>query len=502
MRKVLSINSNPGFRTYTYHAYYHAIVSAPSKLGKKVAQIQVESFNNYEWSELNKELNWDRERNKLTFYSENEYNRNLNACFWRNLQEDDEIRLKIDYQQYTNPWGAINIFITNKSQTNMLEDDDYWIRLGNFCKDGVYARINNITQNMKVSKDVEFQELKIICRNKTVNMYVNNSIVLSAQIPEEKGIADLCIGFEIKLNNNVYYDWLFSNYIQIYSNIESSDDHIDYFGKMKKNWAYYTADYFLDYKQYTYDVIEEMGISIEKFIKCNIDQGNYIEVWINQIFLKERWEYSEKVNHFHQNLIYGYDDEKGIFLLVGYLKRIPSVTEISYDDFCCKQNLYGGNRNVIVITYNPDSVIFEFSVDYCRQMLSQYIDSTNSYLMYGSLMKSQVDSFGLDIYKQLCTKKGIEVLFDDIRIIHFLVEHKYYMKDRVMYLIYCKYLVNDVDRWIDKMNVIVQLANNLKTVVLMGRVKKNEKYITHARDILNEISQHEQEYYSMLLNEL
>ena len=117
-------------------------------------------------------------------------------------------------------------------------------------------------------------------------------------------------------------------------------------------------------------------------------------------------------------------------------------------------------------------------------------------------MKSQVDSFGLDIYKQLCTKKGIEVLFDDIRIIHFLVEHKSYMRARVMYLIHCKYLVNDVDRWIEKMNEIVQLANNLKTVVLMGRVKKNEKFITHAMDILNEISQREQEYYSMLLNEL
>ena len=71
-----------------------------------------------------------------------------------------------------------------------------------------------------------------------------------------------------------------------------------------------------------------------------------------------------------------------------------------------------------------------------------------------------------------------------------------------MYLIHCKYLVNDVDRWIEKMNEIVQLANNLKTVVLMGRVKKNEKFITHAMDILNEISQREQEYYSMLLNEL
>ena len=90
------------------------------------------------------------------------------------------------------------------------------------------------------------------------------------------------------------------------------DERVDYFGRLRKNWNYYTSDYFLDYARYTYDSISILGISLIDFIRKNINQGKYIEVWINQKFIKNRWEYRKQRNHFHQNLIYGYNDDKEI----------------------------------------------------------------------------------------------------------------------------------------------------------------------------------------------
>lgn len=502
MKKVLSINRSPTFRTYTYHAYYHAIVTAPSRFGDKVAQIRVTDFEKETWSKKVCELEISQKNNMLTFCSLNKFNQELNACYWRQLNSRDEIDITIEYQQYTNPWGAINIFVTDKNQKDMLEDDKFWFRIGQFCKDGIYARIDNIQQKLNLERKHEGEKVnfKLVVANGCVCALVNGKEVLSKEYPNTVKEDDLCIGFEIKLNDNIYFPWLFSNYIQVYSNLNGTDEHIDYFGRLRKNWNYYTSDYFLDYDRFTYDSISMLGISLLDFIKKNINQEKYIEVWINQKFLKNRWEYKKQLNHFHQNLIYGYDDVREILYLVGYCNRIPCTTEISYSDFCCEQNIDIGNRNLVVLTYNPDSVVFEFSPVYFKQILLQYLKSQNSYLAYGSQMSTQVKSFGLNVYEQLCTEKGLEVLFRDVRIIHFLVEHKKCMQERIDYLLHNDFLAGDF--WLEGVEKILSLANNLEMIVLLGKAKKSLKYRLHAKDILREMQEFERVYYCKLVDAL
>ena len=145
-------------------------------------------------------------------------------------------------------------------------------------------------------------------------------------------------------------------------------------------------------------------------------------------------------------------------------------------------------------------MVFEFSPIYLKEMLLQYIRCQNSYLAYGSQMSTELKSFGLDIYEKLRTEKGMEVLFDDVRIIHFLVEHKQCMRERIEYLLYSGFLSGDF--WLKDAEKVLSLANNLKMIVLMGKAKENMKYRFRAKDILFEIEQFEKEYYSKIVEAL
>ena len=169
--KKLNINTKPTVRTYTHHGFYNAIASNSDRLSTNVANIVVSDFSYYKWNIQNADLSYTQEKNVLSFIS-NEWHTNMNICFWRECQENDEIYIKITKQLYSNIWGAINLFITSETQEDMLFDDKYEYRFGNFCKDGIYLRINN--KNIDIPKfNYSYPiELKIVKKGNRITSFI------------------------------------------------------------------------------------------------------------------------------------------------------------------------------------------------------------------------------------------------------------------------------------------------------------------------------------------
>lgn len=62
------------------------------------------------------------------------------SCFWRECKEFDEVEMVIQKQLYSNSWSSITLFLTSEN-LDMLNIDDYNIRIGNFSRDGIYSTV-------------------------------------------------------------------------------------------------------------------------------------------------------------------------------------------------------------------------------------------------------------------------------------------------------------------------------------------------------------------------
>lgn len=500
-KNKLIINENPYIRSYTYHGFFHAIISGNNKVGNNIAHVNIKNINDYSWEIQNEQVTYSIEGNNLYFTS-NEWNTNMNICFWRHCLDYDEIEISIEKQLYSNVWGAINIFITSCDQQDMLCDDEYIYRLGNFNKEGVYLRINNITEKIPSIHMIYPLTLRITKKDKTINAYYihNNELMLLNTYNYTGDKSKFKIGFEIKLGNNSYYEWLFTNYIQTYGNINSITS-IDFLWNPHKNWNTYTTNYFLDYNIENIDAIQSYGLTLLKFIKKTIDLSRYIEMWLNENILDNKEDIDGA--HFHQNLIYGYDDEKKILNVLQFVNGIPTEREMKYIDFSSERNINQEYKNIIVITYNPDYVNYEVSLKYLVNILIEYYHSINTSSKMQHLFMSPNTSFGIKLLDDFLSDKGIDTILFDVRVSHLLFERARCMKDRVEYFKIRNLL--DQEQYlslIDSVNLNLNNTMILRNLVLKYKLKNNLPCKNTIKKILNNIKETECKYIPLLINYL
>lgn len=247
----------------------------------------------------------------------------------------------------------------------MLLDDEYIYRLGNFCKDGVYLRINNRSKSIPKLKKKLPLVLKIVRQGDCFSSYCKweeNEVLLNTwKYTSENGFG-LRIGFEVKLNDNAFFDWKFSNYIQIWGDLDKEGVKIDYMWNPKKNWYTYTTNYFLDYNVENNESIACYGVSRLEYVKRSIEANRYIELWINEDILDGVRRTQN--GHFHQNLIYGYDDYREELYVLQYVNGYPKEQKMSFEMFESEENISDVFDKIVTISYNPDYAGFELSCDY------------------------------------------------------------------------------------------------------------------------------------------
>lgn len=437
MNKFLPINETSFMRTYTHHGFFHAVTNSAEKVSHNtndaVAKVFLKDYCLHKWDIQNGQMNYDIDQEGNINAYANKWNLGMNLAFFRPCQQNDEIEITIYKQLYSNVRNSITLFLTNTNQDDMLDLDQYDIKIGNTSKNGVYDTTENIveTYDYLCRNPVLPLKLRLIKEeNRIFVEYSDNELHCGKKLVKE--LENDCeygkIGFAINLGNSSYYEWVFSNYIQLYSNLDKPMP-IEYMFNIHKNWHSFTSNYFVDYIIITEKDVHKNGDSTIGFIERQIDSGWYVEVLLNDNLHIKGAE--ERTPFFHQNLIYGYDNEKKELYLLYYNNGKPLAAIMSYQDYLSERNV-DPDRVFYCMKYNPGIEKYDLSKAHLLQVFKEYRDGIN--ISYYEPDLENGYEFGLNCMRKLCTSEGLERVLYDMRISHLLYEHAMCNKERVQYL--------------------------------------------------------------------
>lgn len=508
-RVELPINVEPKIRTFSYYGFTHAIIDNEFTNGDVAAKLFVRDYEKYEWKSRKHNLEIKRDADSFSFYA-NEFRTYMNACIFRKAMAYDDIEIRIDYQQFSQPWGAVNIFLSDLSEENMMEDDSYLCRMGYFNKKGVYLRTDNDEKVLKKSIKSIPVRLKIRREESKVYFYSGEEltdVLYEYELPSELSAKEIYIGFQVKLNNNTYFDWLFSNYIQLSCDIDDADCKLKYYYGLYKDYRYYMDNYFLNYNKVNVREYKCLGISIFDFVKGCLSNRKYVEAFFDQYYIKGQAEYG-KQHCYHQFMIYGFDDLEEKFEILGYnFNGILEKEFISYEDFnkCLEEDF---QENLLVVTeFEPDSRTFELNVNNLMESIKDYIDGKNTSVGSSNYFAEETRQFGMNIYAELMSDKGLWLLTRDRRISFLLLEHKKCMADRVRYLAHMGYISSQDKEVLEKMAAeLIDKAAIIRNYSIKGLVivmkRKDKQFLEKIRDLLEELKKSDLAFMNGLLNAL
>lgn len=444
MKKILPVNIDPYIRTYTHHGYHHAVISSHDKIyNNKTGEttcIKIKDFSEYEWSSQLEGLNYDTCGNNILKFYGNKWNIDMNAAFWRKCNSCDEIEICIDNQLYTHVYASIYLFLSDNTQFSMIDyDRAYNMVFGNFSKDGIYYKDGNPAYKVLFPSPVLPLTISLVKTESNIILIYKDSAKnenkLTLNIKEFNGTNEN-IGFGINYRCSSYYEWLFSNYINVYVNLNNAI-HIDFLCDKHKNWNCHTCNPFIDFNIETESDLNAIGYTLIDYIKKSIDLNRYVETFINDnIHLNNNTD-----TYFHPDLIYGYDDTESCFYLLFYKDGKVCPIIMSYADFLSSAN-YMQNRTIFIYKYNPAYEHDRISPEHILQLLNEYRSSQN--ITYYEPFLDSNYSWGIDGLKSFLSDVGQEILLSDIRISHLLYEHSKCNTDRIEYL-HCRHLLSETD---------------------------------------------------------
>lgn len=481
MRKILPININPYIRSYTHHGYHHAVISTHEKVSKNlnddVACVKIKRLSEYSWENQVEGLQYNIGENDTIMFYGNKWNIDMNAAFWRKCNLIDEIEMCIDNQLYTHIWGSIYLFLSSNTEYSMTNfDNAYNLVFGNFCKDGIYYKGNNPLYTILLPAPIFPLKIKLTKTETQIILTYEEAVQqenkLILNINDFSGSNER-IGFGINLRCNSYYEWLFSNYINIYVNLNNAM-HIDFLCDNHKNWNCHTYNPFIDFNIETEKDIQNMGYSLINYIKKMIDLNRYVEMMIN-----DNIHLNKENDFFHPDLIYGYDDSEECFHLLCYNTGKVFPITMTYADFFSERN-YLQNRIIYVYNYNPAYEHDRISPLHILQVYKEYIKSQNISFYEPYFNDDYI--FGINGITSLLSNKGQEILLTDIRVSHLLYERSICNHDRVEYL-YNKNILNDIDY--NKIQEITHKACKLTLIIRNLIIKKKYGGKTNQDTIIN-----------------
>ena len=487
MEKILPINSKPYMHTYTHHGYFHAITSSDDKVCTDekgtVADIKVQDFDVYDWTIDNEKLQYSITENKHIIFRADKWNQGMNMSFYRECQYNDMLRLTIYKQLYSNAWSNISIFITRKGTLKLTRQSSCDVTFGNFSKDGIYYSIEKglhnrlrYTSKKDITIEMEVEDNNVFI--KYCDDDCSSDRILISRL--EGDSRDYYIGFIVNLGNSIYYEWMFSNYIQIYADTTAIMP-IDFVVNWHKDWSVHTANHLIDYAGIEQKDVKRLNVSLLDFIKKKIDMNNYIEIELND---NMKWNIPDEKygKYFHQNLIYGYSDEKECLYVLYYNKGNLAQTQITYSDFESDRNSKD-YRMIYMLRYNPCYEKFCLSIKRLLQIFSEYQSGDNiSY--YDNFYDDTM--LGINAYKLFCSNEFSNLITDDLRVPHLLYERTICNIDRIKYL-YDSGVFTELEY--EELLAILKVEERAlllaRNIVLRNRIK-GEKTLDRLQEYMNE----------------
>lgn len=441
MKIQLPVNENPFLRSYAHHGYFQIIETSEDKLAKDndiVAKVSVSNYLKENFHIIKNKIRYTNDSNQFIFYA-NKWNIDLDAAFYKELnQTEDEIEIRIDNFLKSGPYASIKVFASSFSINELdtydksVDSIDFGVCLGIFSKDGIYTSTQQYLIEKLYKPNNEEVILKLFIKDNCIygNYKTKNKVsedLLIKKISSDESFRT--IGFAVCLGNNKYYENLFLNFINL-EFYRYGAARLDFINSPIKNFTTFTTNYFIDVYLINEIEISKFSLSTLEYIKTQLSLGHYIVTLINDNINSNRTD--ENGCYFHENLIYGFDDDAQILNIFYYDNGLIIKSSISYNAFNSERNKKTDNI-LYVLNYNPHSGPLIFSNEILARKYEKYIFPQNCEVEHSTY--EFINSVkGINCLETLKSEQYIRYLVKDIRISHVLYERAMINENRIEYL--------------------------------------------------------------------
>ena len=417
--------------------------------------------------------------NTLIFRADQPYAKNTECTISRKCNKYDELTIALHYLQYTHADSLVELFISNENPKECFSTNKSIYKFTHIRKNNHFYSLNGSCINYQY--DIPSENYPIYLRlkrdDKIVKALLSTDFITWNEVsdvilPQEFQLDNLYIGIYSNPGENQYYHWLFSNYIQLCIDTNSQNIYLDYYMFPKRNYSYHHLHQFIEFHYEENILAKTMFGNIHNYLQWNINNNRYIEILLDEYFIPNRDTY-QKMHYIHSSLIYGFDDIKKVYYIMGYgLGRKLLVSELHYDLFDKAFNNDSVSQHKSY-RYNPNTTKFTFHLEGFKQTLQEYLIGYNSSIHTYNLVPMNSCIYGINIYKQLLTTdKGRKNLCYDVRISYLLYEHNEIMKQRLDFILANNILpTTEFSTFIEKYHEIFELSNILKNLVVKNVIK-------------------------------
>ena len=495
MKIELPVTENVDLRTYTFYSYLGAIIANDERVGETIAKVRISKYRDYEWKYVSKRLKVDVCGEEIVFCS-SRYNIDLNGWIYRDLDMEDKFEIEITYQQYSQPWGNISIFVSEQDVEDLTTP--LILKFGCINKVGhFYIEKNNGI--VLINNGKGFGDRFCICKESNQLMLVEEKdtqkrIIHTFLLDDKK----YKIGVAVNLYDNQYYSWLYSNHIVWKYNKNDRDYVMEFDSAIQRNWLYYTVNNFVVFRTEEIRILRKLKVDILGYIRCQLEENRYVEMLLDSYDINNTSYYAIK-RFMHQCLIFGYDDEKQVINVMctdgGKLVR----GWLSYDCFTEQSKHFEDNMSIISQEYDPEKNVYEISLKLILDQLDRYIHSKPA-INSDLLVAKEEYCYGYSVYDFLRQEPNATRLMKDIRISHLVYEHKKCMLERVEYLVAKELLeYEEVKEILSELEKEAKKALCLRELVLYYQNGKKGMGTQRVFRLLDNIANSEKEIYLRLI---
>ena len=501
MEKMLECNSEMMVKLYTYYAYPLSILSTEKFLGKKKLSLQINKLEEeFEIKVTNSEYQYYN--GDISLFS-HEYADDVKCQMEFRGRNADNLRVSLNYIQNTQPEEYISYELYESDGVTLLGSAIAFRNNSAIMIQGTEVVQEKICFDKIMMIQTSYDNEKF-----SLNILVNNVEKNILDIPCD--INNIILRSTYYIGENQYYNWLFSNYIQLYGrSVHFSQFLIDYFVSPEKELEImYTIHPFIEFHFLEKSVLFNGNIDVIYFIKCNINEGIYSEVDLDQQYIRESgFDHS----FMHQVLIYGYSDsEEMLYILIIDMSGKPVKTTISYSDFY--KALDPDRTLMVFMKYSSPSNTYRVSMKTIKESLEDYMNGKDwntkySYMLQKNLYKTEEPRTegelrrvpnvnGMDLYDFfLEDEMFFNYMMNDRRIFFAIKEHKSIMVERINFLLYRK-LIDET-----KGNALLQMAeeicsdaNLLIGLWLKNKISPNAKKLEKVKIIMHRMKENEKKF--------
>lgn len=497
MKKHLPINETPNLACYGYESYNDSIASSNTYLDNTIVEID----NFYVNENIVDDNCLGFESNSIKCYCENGLFRftsinnalSLNSVLYKKVYGDTNVSLRVSRHLYTTPWAFVSVFVSNS--LHELEDSfrsrNYSPYLfGYFKKSGLAKIVGTSYKSLNATlNDGKSYWLRISTLGSHICAYYSddgqNWIQASCDYVDIG--KEYYIGIFLNMGELSYFNWLYSNHLQIYCNADLSENYvpIDYFNPVDPS-GISKINPFVDEYRIPCDLIKSLNIDFSSLIHYCIDNNMYVDVPLNERYISNRRAY-QKYNYLHYNMIYGYNDDNDTVSILGYDKSLKlKKSDETYKDIL-KGYFNNVSSDIVLRRYEMNYFPEELNLCLIVNLLTDYLEERDSAERYpGLCLRREKCVFGIAVYDCIVSSdKNLDSFLNDKRIAYFMSEHKRLMVERIQFLTERNIIDDRSCELIKKGKTLYNEAKILMALVLKYNLKPS---ISLLQNIKNKIA--------------